>query len=154
MYIELSEQKKILADVANGLSHCHQQGVYHRNLSPSSVYLTPQGRAMVGDFDFARVPTVSRTLSAQSKSLIVGRHVAPEQLMLLPNVDQRADVFSLGVVWYDMVFRPAKDKVVEREKIATASLPDYDKEVMQMLLAVSPPERIQSMQEVRQYLYS
>lgn len=152
--IELSEQKKILTDIANGLAHCHQQGVYHRNLSPSSVYLTPQGRAMVGDFDFARVPTVSRTLSAQSKSLIVGRHVAPEQLMQSPGIDHRADVFSLGAIWYDMVFRPAKDEAIERERIATAPLPDYDKDVMRMMLAGIPSKRIQSMQEVQEYLDS
>lgn len=152
--IELSEQKRILADIADGLAHCHQRGIYHRNLSPSSVYLTPQGRAVVGDFDFARVPTVSRTLSTQSKSLIVGRHVAPEQLMQLPEIDQRADVFSLGVIWYDMVFRPAEDDAVERERIATAPLPDYDKDVMRMMLTTSHLERIQSMQEVQQYLDS
>jgi len=152
--IELSEQKKILAGIADALAHCHQHGVYHRNLSPASIYLTLQGQAVVGDFDFAKVPTISRTLSAQSKSLIVGRHVAPEQLMQLPDVDQRADIFSLGVIWYDMIFRPAKDDAVERERIAAAPLPEYDKEVMQMMLAVSRSERPQSMQEVQQYLDS
>lgn len=150
--IELEEQLRILNDVAAGLAHCHAHNVYHRNLSPASIYLTQQGTAKVGDFDFAKVPTVSRTLAQTGKTLVSGRHVSPEQAFHASDIDQRADIYSLGAVWYDMLFGPRPDENIERERIETAPLPDDAKEILRMMLAERRAERPESMQEVQDWL--
>ena len=146
------EQLHILNDVAAALAHCHTHGVYHRNLSPASVYLTPEGRALVGDFDFARVPTISRTLAQTGQRLVEGRHVAPEQALHAHDVDGRADVFSLGALWYDMLFRPGPDDVLERARIDEAPLPEDGKAILRMMVAERRAERPASMEEVRRWL--
>lgn len=150
--IPSDEQLQILNDVAAALSHCHAHGVYHRNLSPASVYLTPAGRAKAGDFDFAKVPTISRTLAQTGKRLVEGRHVAPEQALHAHDVDQRADIFSLGAIWYNMLFRPEPDDVLDRERIADAPLPDNGKEILRMMLEERRSERPASMIEVQEWL--
>jgi len=150
--IEPGEQLRILNDVAAALAHCHRYGVYHRNLSPASVYLTPEGRALVGDFDFAKVPTVSRTLAQTGKRLVEGRHVAPEQALHARDVDQRADIFSLGAIWYDVLFRPGPDDVLDRTRIDDAPLPDDGKEILGMMVAERRSDRPGSMEEVQKWL--
>jgi hypothetical protein len=145
-------QSRILKDVAAALAHCHDHGVYHRNLSPESIFLSARGQAKVGDFDFAKVPTVTRTLAQTGKLLVEGRHVSPEQAFHASYVDQRADIYSLGAVWYDMLFRPEPDAVIDRARIGDAPLPDDGKEILRMMLAERVDDRPASMVEVLDWL--
>ncbi len=150
--IEPDEQLRILNDVAAALAHCHRYGVYHRNLSPASVYLTPDGHALVGDFDFAKVPTVSRTLAQTGALLVAGRHVSPEQAFHASDVDGRADIYSLGALWYDMLFRPAADAPLDRAHIAQAPLSEDGREILRSVLAERRGDRPASMEEVQHWL--
>lgn len=150
--VELAEQLRILNDIAAALAHCHAHGVTHRNLSPASVYLTAGGRAKVGDFDFAKVPAISRTLAQTGQRLVEGRHVAPEQAFHASDVDARADIYSLSSLWYDMLFRPGPDDALDRTRIETASLPDDGKDILRMMLAERRTERPESMGEVKKWL--
>lgn len=152
--IDLDEQLRLLNAIATGLAHVHQRQVYHRNLSPASIYLTAGGRAKVGDFDFAKVPTISRTLAQTGKALVSGRHVSPEVALHAGNVDQRADIYSLGAVWYDMLFRPGPDEFIDRDRIDVAPLPDDGKEILRMMLAERRADRPESMQDVQEWLKS
>jgi len=150
--IEVDAQLLVLRGIAGALAHCHEHGVYHRNLSPASTYLTSEGQAKVGNFDFAKVPTISQTLAQTGKLLVKGRHVAPEQLLHAHDVDERADIFSLGAIWYDMLFRPQPDEVLDRTRIESASLPDEGKEILRMMLAERRSERPASIEEVQEWL--
>jgi serine/threonine protein kinase len=150
--IELPEQLRILSDVAAALAHCHANGVFHRNLSPDSIYLAPEGRALVGDFDFAKVPTVSRTLARTGKQLVVGRHVAPEQAFHASDIDARTDVYSLGAVWYDMLFRPQADEPLDQAHIAHAPLSEDGREILRSMLVEGRSGRTASMEEVQSWL--
>ena len=150
--IGLTDQLRILRDIAAGLAHCHSHGLVHRNLSPTSVYLTASGRAKVGDFDFAKVPTISRTLVQTGKHLVVGRQVSPEQALHASHIDARADIYSLGAIWYDMLFRPAPTEPLERDRIEGAPLPEDGREILHSMLAERRSERPATMEEVQSWL--
>jgi len=150
--IEMEEQLRILSDAAAGLAHCHAHGVYHRNLSPSSIYLTSAGRAKVGDFDFARVPAITRTLAQTGVTLVTGRHVSPEQAFHAHDVDARADIYSLGAVWYDMLFRPEGDELLDRARIAESALPESGREILLSMLSERRSDRPASMGKVQEWL--
>lgn len=150
--ITLDEQLRILGDIAGALAHCHRQDVFHRNLSPASIYLTPDSHAKVGDFDFARVPTISSTLAKTGKALVAGRHVSPEQAFHAHHIDGRADVYSLGATWYDMLFRPGADDPLDRTRIADASLPEEGREILLSMLAERRDDRVASMEDVQDWL--
>ena len=92
----------IIAQVADALHHAHQFSIVHRDVKPANVVVAPSGRAKLTDFGVAYVPAsdVTQTGSALGSP----RYMAPEQVLGQP-FDARADIFSLGVVLYELLTR-------------------------------------------------
>jgi eukaryotic-like serine/threonine-protein kinase len=92
----------IAADVAGGLAAAHSQGVIHRDVKPSNIFLTGAGEAKVGDFGIARVERGDMTLTMTGQAFGSPAYIAPEQATG-GRVDARADLYSLGCVLYEML---------------------------------------------------
>jgi serine/threonine protein kinase len=95
----LDALEKPLAQIADALDHAHRRGVIHRDLKPANILLDEQNNAYLTDFGIARVLNSSLTGSA-----IIGTpaYMSPEQAHGM-DVDGRADVYSLGVVLFQMI---------------------------------------------------
>ena len=97
--------------VTDAVSAAHRQGILHRDLKPENVMLTPDGRLKVLDFGLAKLRydadegdrTTKETQSVTQDGRIVGTvaYMSPEQAQGLP-VDNRSDIFSLGILLYEM----------------------------------------------------
>jgi serine/threonine protein kinase len=98
----------IAAQIASALETAHAVGIVHRDLKPGNVFLVPVANgdlAMLLDFGVAKL-TESATYSRLTDSgVLVGtpRYASPEQIVARPDVDGRADVYSLGVLLYGML---------------------------------------------------
>jgi hypothetical protein len=147
--MDLAEQFYILKSVAAALVRCHERGVIHRNLTPQAIYLTNDGIVKVGDFDFAKMPAVTRSLSMTGVFPPPGRHTSPEVVFNAHDVDARADIYSLGAVWYDMLFRPTADDSLDRKRIAQAQMPRGGRELLRCMLAEQRVKRVKSMVKIK-----
>ena len=91
----------IAAQVADGLAYAHEHGVVHRDIKPANIMILRDGRVKITDFGIARM----RTADVRTQTGVVlgsPRYLSPEQV-LGKRSDGRSDIFSLGVIIYEMV---------------------------------------------------
>ncbi len=103
--IPAREAIDIAERVAEGLGFAHEHGVVHRDIKPSNIMLAPRGRVKIMDFGIARV-RVSDLKTQTGTKLGTPKYMSPEQVMGRP-ADHRSDIFSLGIVLYEMLTRAA-----------------------------------------------
>lgn len=91
---------EIVADVAEALDYAHSQDVVHRDIKPANIMMQKDGTVKVTDFGIARITTSSKTQTG----VLLGTpsYMSPEQITST-KVDGRADIFSLGVVLFEML---------------------------------------------------
>jgi len=101
--IRMRQQVQVLRDIALGVHHAHQHGVIHRDLKPENILIDGAGQPHITDFGLARELMQSPKDALTGKGMVVGspHYMAPEAVQGL-RVDRRADVYSLGVILYEM----------------------------------------------------
>ena len=135
--------------MSDALAAAHRQGILHRDLKPENVMLTPEGRLKVLDFGLAKlradVPedadrTTRETQSVTQDGRIVGTvaYMSPEQAQGLP-VDHRSDIFSLGILLYEMATGERPFKGATNLSVLSAILKDTPRPVTQIRDEVPRP---------------
>jgi serine/threonine protein kinase len=100
------EALAIVPQVCEALQYAHDQGVVHRDIKPENILLDKTGRVKIADFGLARLvgtDTESRRLTQPREVMGTPHYMAPEQVEKPQFVDHRADIYSLGVVFYEML---------------------------------------------------
>jgi predicted Ser/Thr protein kinase len=100
------EALKLVPQICEALQYAHEEGVVHRDIKPENILLDRKGRIKIADFGLAKllVPEPSQfTLTSVNQVMGTLRYMAPEQMERPQEVDHRADIFSLGVVFYEML---------------------------------------------------
>ena len=97
--VDLVQRLRWMRQIAEGLDHAHQQGVIHRDLKLRNVFLTRSRNVKIGDFGLAKaLGSETRTIM---KGLGTPAYVSPEQIQG-KQTDVRADIYSLGIMYYQM----------------------------------------------------
>jgi len=98
--LSLDEKLRIMAEVCEGLSHAHKMGIVHRDVKPGNIFITTSGEVKILDFGLARL--ASSDLTKTGVSMGTPAYMSPEQLRS-EKVDFRSDIFSAGVLFYELL---------------------------------------------------
>jgi len=100
--VPLAEAVQIMLSIARGLAEAHRMGVLHRDIKPENVLLTDRGDVKITDFGLARIAQVDQATIATGTIRGTPAYMPPELLSGL-DPDARGDVFSAGVLFYEML---------------------------------------------------
>jgi len=100
-----SEALLIVPKICEALQFAHLHGVVHRDIKPENILLDNQGQVKIGDFGIAKMADVPAQAGLTQEQQVIGtpHYMAPEQVEKPQTVDHRADIYSLGVVFYEML---------------------------------------------------
>lgn len=157
----IDEALDIACQVCDALETAHQKGVIHRDIKPQNLMLTPAGMVKVMDFGLARVAT-GVTLTQTGVFMGTPRYVSPE-VVTGEQVDHRGDLYSLGIVLYEMLtgdipfstestwalLQAHVQAIPPPVRKARPEVPEWLDAVLAKALAKDPAERFQSAAEFR-----
>jgi serine/threonine protein kinase len=158
--IQLKQAIEIGIQLADGLAAAHEKGIVHRDLKPENIMLQKDGRVRIMDFGLAKLKGASRLTKAGSTVGTAG-YMSPEQVQGL-ETDHRTDIFSLGVLLYELFagvspFKGVHETAVNYEIVnvdpqpISSLKPDFDPQLDAIVLEClpkEPGERSQSAAEV------
>src|SRR5512140_1713438 len=96
------ELANVVDSVGAALGYAHAQGVLHRDVKPSNVLLSTDGRIYLADFGLARMAEAGESTISADVMLGTPQYISPEQAMGLKNLDNGTDIYSFGVVLYEL----------------------------------------------------
>jgi tRNA A-37 threonylcarbamoyl transferase component Bud32 len=134
--LSADEALAIVPQICEALQFAHEEGIVHRDVKPENILLDKKGRVKIADFGLAKLldrPAAVYTLTQAGQRMGTPHYMAPEQIEHPGQVDHRADIYSLGVVFYEMLtgelplgrFAPPSQKVqvdVRLDKVVLHSL--------------------------------
>jgi eukaryotic-like serine/threonine-protein kinase len=91
-----------LVQLADAIAFAHKQGIIHRDIKPANVHITQENNLVLMDFGIARAS--SSRITGDGAIIGTPEYISPEQVLAL-EIDHRADIFSLGLVYYEMLTR-------------------------------------------------
>jgi molecular chaperone DnaK len=147
--------------IADALSYAHKMGIVHRDIKPANIMITPDDTIKITDFGIAKIlrgDSITRTGTA-----IIGTplYMSPEQI-IGGDVDARSDIYSLGILLYEMVHSnpPFFDGNIEYHHVNTEPVPptgDVSEKLISMIMKMiqkKPKDRFQSIDEIFPYIKS
>jgi serine/threonine protein kinase len=110
-----SEALAVVPPICEALQYAHDHGIVHRDIKPENLLLDKEGRVKIADFGIAKIlgAEASNTGMAETQSAGTPQYMAPEQKSAPRTVDSRADIYSLGVVFYEMLTGELPGKQLE-----------------------------------------
>ena len=145
------EALRIVPGLCDALQYAHEEGVVHRDIKPENILLDRRGRVKIADFGLAKLMVsddAEPNLTQTHQVMGTVKYMAPEQMSTTKNVDHRADIYSLGVIFYELLtgelpmgwFAPPSKKVAVDVRMD---------EVVLRALESEPSRRFQHASEIK-----
>jgi len=160
----IAEAVDIARHLADALAYAHARGMVHRDIKPANIMFDSDGRVVLTDFGIARIVS-GPTMTASGSMVGTPAYMSPEQGLGQPG-DHRSDIYSLGVVLYQLVtgtvpfsadtpiaivLRHVNDPLLPPSSL-NPEVPEGLERIIYKALAKSPEERYQSVEEMKAHL--
>ncbi len=108
--LPLESIRKYFYQILDAFTYAHGRGVIHRDIKPSNIIITPEGQVKILDFGVAKILSADHSQTRTGMRLGTLMYMSPEQVKGEKNIDARSDIYSLGVVLFEMLTgRPPYD---------------------------------------------
>ncbi len=134
---DVEEAAQVVTRVATALDAAHQKGIIHRDLKPGNILFDQYNNAFLSDFGIARLAAASATLTG-SNILGTPAYMSPEQIQGDSDIDGRSDVYSLGVLFYQMLVGNTPYQATTPAKVMMMHILEPVPNLMNTLPEVSP----------------
>lgn len=145
--------------VGSALAYAHDRGILHRDIKPSNILLTPEEHVYLADFGLARIAEAGQSTLSSDRMLGTPQYISPEQAQGVVDLDAGTDIYSLGIVLYEMVvgkvpfnadtpFSIIHDHIYTPLPLPSEVNPFVDVRVEQVLLKALAKERSDRFREV------
>jgi len=154
--VNVDEAIDIAAQVTEGLKRAHQKGIIHRDIKPANIFITNDGLVKILDFGLAKVSTQTQ-MTTMGTTMGTIAYMSPEQTKG-EEVDHRTDIWSLGVVLYEMLTGELPFKgdyeqaiiysILNEEINLSGNLPQEISNIFKKVLVKNPDERYENVEQL------
>ncbi len=159
------EAVNIVDAVGGALAYAHKEGVLHRDVKPSNVLLSPDGAIYLADFGLARMAQAGASTLSKDVMLGTPQYISPEQGQGMSDLDQGTDIYSFGVLLYEMVvgrvpfnadtpFSIIHDHIYTPLPLPSAVNPNVPEVVERVLLKSLAKDRKDRFEKVEQQVFA
>jgi len=143
--IDLRVKIEMIIQVCKALDFAHKNGVVHRDIKPANILIDRQGNAMVADFGIAQLRDKT-DIEVTSSDIIMGTvaYMSPEQKFSSANVDRTSDIYSLGVILYEICCSRKPEGHFKMPSELNPAIPSKLDTIIVKCLAEAPGDRFQT----------
>ncbi len=153
--LSIGKASRIIERIANALDHAHAHGIIHRDLKPDNILFDGSNLAFLSDFGIVKIAESSTTYTQTGNTLGTPAYMSPEQAKAVKEIDGRSDIYSLGVILYEVLTGDIPYKAdsslgqammhvlepIPRIIEANPDLPDEVEAIIQKAMAKEPDNR-------------
>jgi serine/threonine-protein kinase len=155
------EGVKVIQAVGDGLSYAHSQGILHRDVKPSNVMISEDGQIFLTDFGLARIASAGESTISNDMMIGTPQYISPEQAMGKRDLDAGTDIYSFGVLIYELVvgkvpfsadtpFAIIHDHIYTPLPLPRVVNPNVPEVIERLLLKALSKERIDRFEDIDQ----
>jgi serine/threonine protein kinase len=150
--LDVSQTLAVVSQICEALQYAHEQNIVHRDIKPANIMLNLEGNVKIADFGLAKITSTETTVepSLTGTNFVMGTldYLAPEQMAAGGSVDQRADLYAVGVLIYEMLTGQAPRGAFELPSKKVKGLDARLDYVVVHAMASNPDDRFQSANEL------